>query len=41
MFLSLSECWHVMVDKVRRKLKANMFGMDWWRAEMGKAVALG
>jgi hypothetical protein len=30
-----------MMHKVRRMLKANMFGMDWQIAGMAKAVALG
>jgi hypothetical protein len=30
-----------MMHKVRRKLKANMFGMDWQTAGVAKAVALG
>jgi hypothetical protein len=38
--LSLSECWYVMMHKVRRKLKANVFGMDRQTAGVAKAVTL-
>jgi hypothetical protein len=38
--LSFFECWHVMMHKVRRKLKADMFGMDWQTAGVAKAVLL-